>query len=103
MGPLSGQVFLQLRPMGLRAPRYPIVAAARLWRLLLSGRYKNTTLLICRRDVPKGKEEDVRYVRFRKIRQTNEDQELWELFNRERHVLTACPSDTLFHAQSFAA
>ena len=61
------------------------------------GRFAYATLLLCRRDSPRGKEDDERFLRFREVKE-GEDRELWELYEQELHVLTACPTSTLFCA-----
>lgn len=65
------------------------------------GRFGQSTLLLCRRDPSCGTEysageEASQVLRFRDVKK-GEDAELWGLFEREKHVLTACPCDTLFH------
>ncbi|KAH6972917.1 hypothetical protein BKA56DRAFT_593007 [Ilyonectria sp. MPI-CAGE-AT-0026] len=65
------------------------------------GRFGNATLLLCRRDSSRGTEDSAdeeasQVLRFREVKE-GEDAELWGLFEREKHVLTACPCDSLFH------
>lgn len=68
------------------------------------GRFAHTTLLLCRQDAPRDTQDSDdqdarRFPRFREVRK-GEDRQLWELFERERHVLAACPCDSLFHRYS---
>lgn len=65
------------------------------------GRFGNRALLLCRRDSARSNEDSAdeeasQFLRFREVKR-GEDAELWELFEREKHVLTACPCDSLFH------
>lgn len=61
-----------------------------------NGRFPVSTWLLCRRDLPVDAESSNRYLRFRTIK-ADGDTELWELYEREKYVLTACPTDSLFH------
>ncbi|KAJ9130920.1 hypothetical protein NKR23_g11970 [Pleurostoma richardsiae] len=58
-------------------------------------RFAYSTLLLCRRDPPRGQEGDARFLRFREVKE-GEDRELWELYERELCFLAACPTDALF-------
>lgn len=55
------------------------------------------TLLLCRRVSPRrsrdlSEDDSLRYLPFREVR-IGEDTDLWELFERESHMLAACPRD----------
>lgn len=58
------------------------------------GLYKPSTLLLCRRDESLGSHHAAQHFHFREVR-PGEDTELWELYEREKHVLEACPRDSL--------
>lgn len=63
------------------------------------GRFQPSTLLLCRRDPPRddgflGIDDASKQFSFREVRQ-GEDTELWELYEREKQVLEACPRDSL--------
>lgn len=63
------------------------------------GRFQSSTLLLCRRDPLRedgslGTDDASKQFSFRKVRQ-GEDTELWELYEREKQVLQACPRDSL--------
>ena len=59
------------------------------------GRFKSTTILLRRREAPPGNVDGRQFLYFDELRE-GQDWELWELYRRESHVLTACPTDTLF-------
>ncbi|KAK1965444.1 hypothetical protein LY78DRAFT_95204 [Colletotrichum sublineola] len=65
------------------------------------GRFERATLLLCRRDAScntgdSGTKDANRRLYFREVVK-GEDAELWGLYEREKHVIVACPCDTLFH------
>lgn len=63
------------------------------------GRFAENTLLLCRRGLSPGAEVSDRFLRFREVRKGG-DVELWELFKREEHVLSACPCDPLMYVKA---
>lgn len=68
------------------------------------GRFQQDTLLLCRRDSPReggllGTDDASKHFSFREVRR-GEDTELWELYEREKQVLEACPRDSLLHLEN---
>lgn len=67
------------------------------------GRFQQSNLLLCRRDPPRGidflgMDDASQQFCFREVR-PGEDTELWELYEREKQLLAACPRDSLLHLQ----
>jgi len=62
------------------------------------GRFRDTTLLLCRREIPDTWGSDAgssdTFLRFREMKK-GEDRELWDLYERELGVLAACSTDSL--------
>lgn len=63
------------------------------------GHFQPSNLLLCRQDPPRedvflGTDDASKHFSFREVRQS-EDTELWELYEREKWVLEACPRDSL--------
>lgn len=59
-----------------------------------NGPFQRFNLLLCRRDEFLGTDYASQHFHFREVR-PGEDTELWELYEREKHVLEACPRDSL--------